>query len=66
MKRDSQFKLSYFLSANEVFHIARVNITSSQDLSLHTHDYAEILWIEKAPGTIMSTGGRSGFRPATW
>lgn len=50
MKRDSQFKLSYFLSANEVFHIARVNITSSQDLSLHTHDYAEILWIEKGTG----------------
>ena len=29
--RDSVFKLSYFLSANEKFHIARVNITSSQD-----------------------------------
>ena len=39
--RDSVFKLSYFLSANEKFHIARVNITSSQDLSLHSHDYAE-------------------------
>ena len=34
--RDSRFKLSYFLNANEAFHIARVNITSSQDLSLHT------------------------------
>ena len=44
--RDSVFKLSYFLSANEKFHIARVNITSSQDLSLHSHDYAEIFWVE--------------------
>lgn len=48
--RDSQFKLSYFLNPGETFHIARVNITSSQDLSLHTHDYAEILWIEKGTG----------------
>lgn len=48
--RDSVFKLSYFLSANEKFHIARVNITSSQDLSLHSHDYAEILWVEKGTG----------------
>lgn len=50
MMRDSRFKLSYFLNADEVFHIARVNIMSKQDLSLHTHDYAEILWIEKGSG----------------
>lgn len=48
--RDSVFKLSYFLNGNEKFHIARVNITSSQDLSLHSHDYAEMLWIEKGTG----------------
>jgi len=48
--RNSRFKLSYFLSANEAFHIARVNITSSQDLSLHTHDYVEMLWIKKGTG----------------
>lgn len=48
--RDSIFKLSYFLNSNEKFHIARVNITSSQDLSLHSHDYAEIVWVEKGTG----------------
>lgn len=64
--RDSRFKLSYFLNANEAFHIARVNITSSQDLSLHTHDYVEMLWIEKVRASTTSTGSRSSSRPATW
>lgn len=50
MIKSTQFKLSYFLNQNEKFHIARVNITSRQDLSLHCHDYAELLWIEKGQG----------------
>lgn len=45
-----QFKLSYFLNGAEKCHIARVNITSNQDLSLHSHDFAEMLWIEKGSG----------------
>lgn len=46
-----EFKLIDFLSHYEVFHIARVNITSSRDLNYHTHDYAEILWVESGSGT---------------
>lgn len=45
-----RFRLEDFVLDNEYFHIARVNISSRQDLSLHTHDYAEVLWIEKGSG----------------
>lgn len=48
--KSSKFDLSYFLNPNEKFHIARVNITSNQDLSSHSHRYAELLWIEKGSG----------------
>ena len=44
------FLLSDFLSKDEVFHIARVSITSSKDLSFHSHNYAELLWIESGEG----------------
>ena len=44
------FELSGFLHPGETFHMARVNIVSRQDLSFHTHDYAELLWIEKGAG----------------
>lgn len=44
------FNLDYFLQADEVFHIARVNISSRQDLTYHSHDYAEIFWIENGVG----------------
>lgn len=44
------FDLSAFLHPDETFHLARVNILSRQDLSLHTHNYAELLWIEKGTG----------------
>lgn len=45
------FKLSDFLAKDEVFHIARVNITTRNDLSYHSHNYAELLWIEEGEGT---------------
>lgn len=44
------FGLQEFLSGDEKFHIARVNIASSRDLNYHTHDYAEILWVESGSG----------------
>lgn len=44
------FELTGFLHPGETFHMARVNIISKQDLSLHTHNYAELLWIEKGSG----------------
>jgi len=46
----NKFHLSSFLKHDEKFHLARVNITSSLDLSLHLHDYAELFWIEKGSG----------------
>lgn len=48
--KQSRFELSYFLNPNEKFHIARVNITSRYDLSCHSHNYAELLWVENGSG----------------
>lgn len=52
------FELSGFLHPGETFHLARVNIISRQDLSLHTHNYAELLWIEKGSGYHLVNGER--------
>jgi len=46
----NQFHLSSFLKFDEKFHLARVNINSSLDLSLHSHDYIEMFWIERGSG----------------
>ena len=46
-----EFLLSNFLNAaDEQFHLARTTITSSDDLQLHYHDYAEIFWITEGEG----------------
>lgn len=44
------FKLENFLKGDEIFHIARVEISGRNDLELHGHDYAEIFWIETGKG----------------
>lgn len=44
------FNLSDFLVSNEVFHMARVSISTRKDLSYHSHNYAELLWIEEGEG----------------
>lgn len=44
------FHLSSFLQDGELYHLARVNITSRQDLTYHYHDYAELLWVESGSG----------------
>lgn len=44
------FMLSDFLDEDEVFHIARVTITSGRDISFHSHNYAELFWIERGEG----------------
>lgn len=46
----AQFSLSDFIGPQEAFHIARVNISSPGDLSIHTHDYAETFWVESGTG----------------
>lgn len=57
------FELSGFLHPGETFHMARVNIVSRQDLSFHTHDYAELLWIEKGAGYHLVNGERQRIGP---
>ena len=49
-KHSKQFVLSDFLARNEMFHIARVTIKTRLDLSYHSHNYAELLWIEHGNG----------------
>jgi len=44
------FKLTDFVTKDEAFHIARVYITSRNDISYHSHDYAELLWVEEGEG----------------
>ena len=44
------FHLSSFLQEDELYHIARVNITSKNDLTYHYHDYAELFWVEHGSG----------------
>lgn len=44
------FKLSDFCNHDEVFHIGRANISTRKDLSYHSHNYAELLWIEEGEG----------------
>ncbi len=44
------FDLKHFLSKDEVFHIARVCINTRNDISYHSHNYAELFWVEKGIG----------------
>ena len=44
------FRLDDFLAKEEVFHIARVFITTRYDISYHYHDYAELFWVENGEG----------------
>lgn len=48
--KEEQFKLSTFLKPKEQFHLARVTINSLTDLPLHSHEYAELAWVEKGSG----------------
>ncbi|TWI94541.1 transcriptional regulator, AraC family [Mucilaginibacter frigoritolerans] len=49
-KNVQKFLLGNFIHENDAFHIARVTIHTREDLSLHSHDYAEIFWVEKGKG----------------
>lgn len=52
------FDLKYFLSNEEVFHVSRVCINSKNDISYHSHSYAELLWIEKGEGIHRVNGNK--------
>lgn len=45
-----KFELSDFITNEEVYHIARVTFTAKNEISLHSHNYAEMLWIEDGEG----------------
>lgn len=52
----TKFLLRHFTTKGEIFHLARVKIFSRDDISLHSHDYAEIFWIEHGSGTHLING----------
>lgn len=52
------FDLKHFLSKDEVFHIARVCINTRNDISYHSHNYAELFWVEKGIGTHHVNGNK--------
>lgn len=58
-----RFRLSDFLMDDEIFHIARVQINSRQDLSLHKHDYAEVFWVESGKGVHLINGKKKRLEP---
>jgi mannose-6-phosphate isomerase-like protein (cupin superfamily) len=48
---NNRFHLDTFLSnEKEVFHVARTTINYKDDLQLHKHRYAEVLWIKSGNG----------------
>lgn len=57
------FYLNDFLKNKEVFHLARVQIHSRQDLSLHCHDFAEIFWVEGGKGAHLINGHKQSLNP---
>jgi len=55
-----KFNLDSFLTdSKEVFHLARVTLRSKGDIEMHTHDYAEIFWIEEGEGFHLINGDES-------
>lgn len=59
----TRFLLRQFIGADDAFHIARVTIHSRYDLSLHSHDYAEIFWIENGNGFHIINGQKIPLKP---
>lgn len=47
---------SFLVDSNEVFHLARITLRSKGDIQMHTHDYAEIFWIEEGEGFHLING----------
>jgi len=52
-----KFTLDTFTSGSfESFHLARITLRSKEDIKMHTHDYAEIFWIEEGDGFHLING----------
>ncbi len=46
-----RFKLTSFLTQpTDAFHFAKVNYSARKELSMHSHDYFEVFWIENGSG----------------
>ena len=59
-----QFNLDSFLSdPQDVFHLARITLRSKGDIQMHTHDYAEIFWIEDGEGFHLINGEKVKIKP---
>ncbi|MEM1002703.1 MAG: AraC family transcriptional regulator [Bacteroidota bacterium] len=58
-----KFLFRDFIKNKELFHLARVQIHSRHDLSLHTHDFAEIFWIESGKGYHLINGKKKNLYP---
>jgi len=57
------FRLIEFLAKEEVFHIARVFVTTRYDISYHSHDYAELFWVENGEGIHHVNGSKVPLKP---
>ncbi|WP_372754114.1 helix-turn-helix domain-containing protein [Labilibaculum sp.] len=59
-----KFYLDSFLAdPKEAFHLARITLHSNGDLHMHTHDYAEIFWIEEGEGFHLINGDKINISP---
>ena len=59
----NQFLLKDFVKDTEQFHLSRVNISGLGDLSFHTHDYAELFWVESGSGIHHINGRTVALKP---
>ncbi len=50
MKAITKLRLKNFVPSGGHFHVARIEYARGQSPSVHTHDFAEIFWIERGRG----------------
>lgn len=57
MNNERIFQLSTFLGSNkEVFHLARITISSKNDFKPFAHDFPEIFWVKNGQGLLHING----------
>lgn len=58
-----RFHLKDFVRGDEVLHLARVTIYSRKDISMHSHDFAEMFWVEAGSGFHLVNGREIRLEP---
>jgi quercetin dioxygenase-like cupin family protein len=58
-----RFRLKEFVRGDEVLHLARVTIYSRKDISMHSHDFAEVFWVEAGSGIHLVNGREIRLEP---